>query len=63
MRRISSRKDLVSELNNLGWELIRSGKHDIFSNGKRKVSIPKAHSTKFSIFLANRILKIAEAMD
>ena len=62
MKRISSYKELVSELNDRGWKLIRTGKHDIFSNGKRKVSIPKKHSKKFSIFLANRIIKLTETM-
>lgn len=59
MRRISSRKELVGELTQNGWELVRSTKHDIFSNGKEKISIPKQHSNNFSIFLAQRILKQA----
>ena len=49
------KKELVSKLNAKGYYFIRSGKHEMFSNGVRSIAIP--HGPEINERLAKAIVR------
>ncbi len=54
---IKSKKDFDSLLRKNGYTIVLNKKHEVWSNGERKISCPRKHSKRFSIYLHERLLK------
>lgn len=57
----SDRKTLIKILKENGFSLLRTGKHDIYSNGSYQCAIPSKRKG-FSRILAERLLREAGIM-
>lgn len=51
------KKEFLRLLKSLGFVLIRSNKHEIWSNGTHTIPIPHGDGTQINRMLARRILK------
>lgn len=56
---IKSKKDFDSFLIKKGFKIIANKKHEVWSNGDKKIFAPRKHSKRFSIFLHERLLREA----
>jgi len=56
---IMKRRDLVQQLNALGWFAVRQGKHEIFGRADRETTIPVPRHAEIPEFTARAILRKA----
>ena len=54
------RRDLVQQLNSLGWFPVRQGKHEIFGRADRQTTIPVPRHAEIPEFTARAILRKAQ---
>ena len=54
------RRDLVQQLNALGWFPVRQGKHEIFGRDDRQTTIPVPRHAEITEFTARAILRKAK---
>lgn len=54
------RRDLVQQLNALGWFAVRQGKHEIFGRADRQTTIPVPRHAEIAEFTARAILRKAQ---
>jgi predicted RNA binding protein YcfA (HicA-like mRNA interferase family) len=58
--RASEARDLVQQLNALGWFAVRQGKHEIFGRKDRETTIPVLRHAEITEFTARAILRKAK---
>jgi len=54
------RRDLVQQLNALGWFPVRQGKHEIFGRDDRQTTIPVPRHAEITELTAHAILRKAK---